>query len=74
MLASFELEKREFTYGQMDEEAKRIAAGLFALGVDKGDRVAIWGPNQSEWYITKVSLKQMVYTNTLKSLLITAHH
>ena len=39
----------------MDEESKKIAAGLFALGVEKGDRVAIWGPNQSEWYIIKVN-------------------
>ena len=39
----------------MDQESKKIAAGLFALGVKKGDRVAIWGPNQSEWYIIKVN-------------------
>ena len=54
-MASFEFENREFSYGQMDQESKKIAAGLFALGVKKGDRVAIWGPNQSEWYIIKVN-------------------
>ena len=30
----------------------RCAAGAFAdLGIDKGDRVAIWAPNSAEWII-----------------------
>jgi len=52
LMASFEAENREFTFGQMNEEAVKFAAGLLAMGVKKGDRVAIWGPNQSEWLIT----------------------
>jgi HIP---CoA ligase len=35
----------------------RCAAGAFAsLGVDKGDRVAIWAPNSAEWIIAAFGL------------------
>ena len=33
------------TYGQLDHAADRVAAGLAALGVDRGDRVALLLPN-----------------------------
>ena len=52
LMASFEMENKEFTFGGMNAEAIKIGAGLLALGVKKGDRFAIWGPNQSEWLIT----------------------
>jgi acyl-CoA synthetase (AMP-forming)/AMP-acid ligase II len=35
----------------------RCAAGAFAdLGVDKGDRVAIWAPNSAEWIVAAFGL------------------
>ena len=30
-----------------------LAAGLVAMGLKKGDRVGIWGPNMREWVITQ---------------------
>ena len=30
-----------------------LAAGLCAIGLKKGDRVGIWGPNMKEWVITQ---------------------
>jgi long-subunit acyl-CoA synthetase (AMP-forming) len=51
LMASFESENRTFTFGQMHETATKIAAGLLALDVKPGERVAIWGPNQPEWLI-----------------------
>jgi len=30
-----------------------LAAGLLAMGLKRGDRVGIWGPNMREWVITQ---------------------
>ncbi|MCL7928785.1 AMP-binding protein [Halomonas llamarensis] len=42
-----------WTYKQLQEEVNRVARGLLALGVQAGDRVAIWAPNCSEWTLTQ---------------------
>ncbi|MFQ5343510.1 MAG: long-chain fatty acid--CoA ligase [Anaerolineae bacterium] len=38
-------EGREHTYRQLDEDVNRLANGLRALGVERGDRVALFLPN-----------------------------
>ena len=30
-----------------------LAAGLVTMGLKKGDRVGMWGPNMREWVITQ---------------------
>jgi fatty-acyl-CoA synthase len=40
---------RRWTYAELYEWSQRVAAGLDALGVVKGDRVGIWSPNCPEW-------------------------
>lgn len=40
---------RPVTYGELDSEARRLAAGLAGLGVARGDRVALWLPNLPAW-------------------------
>ncbi|HXJ64416.1 MAG TPA: AMP-binding protein [Actinomycetota bacterium] len=42
-----------FTYGELHAEVQRVARGLMALGVDKGDRVGIWSSNNAEWLVTQ---------------------
>jgi fatty-acyl-CoA synthase len=42
-----------YTYGELQEQVDRFARGLMALGVQKGDRVGIWSPNNAEWIITQ---------------------
>jgi fatty-acyl-CoA synthase len=42
-------EGRCISFRAMDEESRRIAAGLLRLGVRAGDRVAIWLPNTPAW-------------------------
>jgi len=38
-------------------ERIRCAAGAFAgLGIEKGDRVAIWAPNSAEWIMAAFGL------------------
>lgn len=39
------------TYAQLAADARALAAGLIALGVAPGDRVAIWQPNSADWLV-----------------------
>lgn len=40
--------KKEYTYKQLYEEVRKVAAGLKKLGVFKGDRIAAFMPNMPE--------------------------
>ncbi|MGZ4595701.1 MAG: AMP-binding protein [Actinomycetes bacterium] len=42
---------RRLTYAELDAEVDRVARGLLALSVHKGDRVGIWAPNCLEWVL-----------------------
>jgi fatty-acyl-CoA synthase len=42
-------QKARLTYRQLWDLTTRLARGLMALGVGRGDRVGIWAPNCSEW-------------------------
>jgi fatty-acyl-CoA synthase len=37
------------SYRQLAEQVDRVACGLLALGVDPGDRVGMWSPNNVQW-------------------------
>lgn len=41
------------TFSQFWKDAERLASGLLALGVKRGDRVGMWGPNTYEWVVTQ---------------------
>ena len=40
---------QRWTYAELLAEVDAVALGLLSLGVTKGDRVGIWGPNCPEW-------------------------
>lgn len=40
---------KTFTYREMSAQVEQVAQGLLALGVAKGDRVALWMSNIWEW-------------------------
>ncbi|MDD2269791.1 MAG: AMP-binding protein [Eubacteriales bacterium] len=40
------------TWKELNEEAETIAKAFLALGIKKGDHVAIWATNVPEWYLT----------------------
>lgn len=46
----------DFTWHQVDEQARRLAAGLQALGCAPGDRVAILAKNCAEWFISDLAI------------------
>jgi fatty-acyl-CoA synthase len=42
-----------WTWAELNAEVDRIACGLLAHNVAKGDRVGIWAPNCAEWTVTQ---------------------
>jgi long-chain acyl-CoA synthetase len=38
-----------WTYGRFGDECRRVARGLLAAGLAKGDRVVLWAENRPEW-------------------------
>lgn len=40
------------TWKEFDEECERVAKGFLAMGIGKGDHVAVWATNVPEWIIT----------------------
>ncbi len=44
---------RRWTYAELDADVDRLARGLLAAGVAKGDRVGIWAPNCAEWTLVQ---------------------
>ncbi|MBV8711926.1 MAG: AMP-binding protein [Solirubrobacterales bacterium] len=42
-----------YTYAEFGEAVDRLAGGLLAAGLHKGDRVGVWGPNRAEWTLTQ---------------------
>ncbi|HYO73962.1 MAG TPA: AMP-binding protein [Archangium sp.] len=41
------------TWRQLWDETTKVALGLLAFGVEKGDRVGLWSPNRFEWVVTQ---------------------
>ncbi len=42
-----------FTYAGFRDEVGRVARGLMALGIERGQHVGIWATNYSEWVLTQ---------------------
>jgi len=46
-------EGRRWTYSQLRSDCRRVAKSLMALGLQRGDRVAIWATNHPEWVLVQ---------------------
>jgi fatty-acyl-CoA synthase len=42
-----------WTWTELAEQVEAFAAGLVGLGLQPGDRIGIWSPNNAEWVITQ---------------------
>ena len=42
-----------WTYAELVRRAEAFAAGLLALGLERGDRVGIWSLNNAEWVVAQ---------------------
>jgi fatty-acyl-CoA synthase len=43
----------KLTYSELRQRVDQLAAGLLALGLEPGDRIGIWSPNNTEWVLTQ---------------------
>ncbi len=43
------VESRQYSFGDLHQQSDRVAHGLVALGVKRGDRVSLFGANSGEW-------------------------
>jgi fatty-acyl-CoA synthase len=46
-------QKVRMSYRELRAAADKLAAGLLTLGLQPGDRIGIWSPNNSEWVLTQ---------------------
>jgi fatty-acyl-CoA synthase len=44
---------KRWTWQEFYRDVELLARGLIAAGVEKGDRVGIWGPNSARWTLTQ---------------------
>lgn len=42
-----------WSYQEFNQRVNQLATGLLKLGIKKGDRVGIWGPNSYEWTLVQ---------------------
>ncbi len=48
-------QKVRLTWGELRDAVDRLAAALLAIGLETGDRVGIWSPNNAEWVLTQLA-------------------
>ncbi len=58
-----------YTFAELEAEARLIARGLMARGVQPGERVVVWATNVPEWVVLQFALAKigaiLVTANTL---------
>jgi fatty-acyl-CoA synthase len=47
------------TYREFNEAVNRLAGGLHAAGLSKGDRVGVWSPNRAEWALVQYATAKL---------------
>jgi fatty-acyl-CoA synthase len=48
-----------FTFAALEHEARTIARGLMAIGVERGERVVVWATNVPEWIVLQFALAKI---------------
>ncbi|XP_037665048.1 medium-chain acyl-CoA ligase ACSF2, mitochondrial isoform X2 [Choloepus didactylus] len=48
-------ENLRFTFAQLKEEVDKAASGLLSIGLCKGDRLGMWGPNSYAWVLMQLA-------------------
>src|ERR1700742_2313896 len=48
-----------YNFSQLEALARQIARGLLSLGIEPGDRVALWATNIPEWVVLQFALAKI---------------
>lgn len=48
-----------YDFSQLEWMAREIGKGLISLGIEAGDRVALWAPNVPEWVVLQFALAKI---------------
>src|SRR5206468_6079131 len=48
-----------FTFAELEQEARTVARGLMAAGVERGERVVLWATNVPEWVVLQFALAKI---------------
>ena len=48
-----------YDFSQLEWLSRKIARGLLSLGIETGDRVAVWAPNVPEWVVLQFALAKI---------------
>src|SRR5260221_1644389 len=48
-----------YTFETLEREARTIARGLMAIGVESGERVVVWATNVPEWVVLQFALAKI---------------
>ena len=48
-----------YDFSQLEWLTRKIAKGLLSLGIETGDRVALWAPNVPEWVVLQFALAKI---------------
>jgi fatty-acyl-CoA synthase len=46
-------QNRRYTYAEFNVAVDEVARGLLGLGLERGDRIGIWSPNNAEWVLVQ---------------------
>ncbi len=48
-----------YTFAELEREARTVARGLMAIGVEPGERVVVWATNLPEWVVLQFALAKI---------------
>ena len=62
-------QKVRWSWGELAQRVDDLAAGLMALGLERGDRVGIWAPNTSEWTLAQFATAWVLGNGAISSVI-----
>ena len=48
-----------YSFAALEREARTIARGLMAIGIEPGERVVLWATNVTEWVVLQFALAKI---------------